>query len=93
LKSFTELVEQDNHMQMTSKKLSTAACDICQQNAESRHKRISDMAYRIFLEEGSPGGRMTEHWREAEQELMLVEKECHPMPCGCGHSTNSEHAK
>jgi hypothetical protein len=79
-------------MQMTSTKSGTAVCDICKQNAESRRKAISERAYQIFLEQGSPGGRMTENWYEAEQELMLVKKQCQPMPCGCGYSTSTEHA-
>ena len=80
-------------MQMTLKKMVKPVCDHCHQNAEARHKKISERAYQIFLEEGRPEGRMDANWYEAELELMLVQEHCHPMPCGCGCSTTSEHAK
>jgi len=78
-------------MQKTSTELGRVPCIICQENAENRRKKISDRAYQIFLEKGSPMGRTTQNWYEAEVELSLVEEHCHPMSCGCGCSTALEH--
>jgi len=66
-------------------------CDNCLQNEESRRKAISDLAYQIFLQKGSPPGHTQENWYEAEVELTLGEKHSQPMPCGCGYSASSEH--
>ncbi len=77
---------------MTSIKSDTAPCNICLQNAESRRKAISDLAYQIFLQKGSPPGQMKENWYEAEVELTFAQGHSQPMPCGCGYNASAEHA-
>ena len=38
------------------------------------HRRISDRAYALWVEEGQPTGRDVDHWLAAEHEIAATEQ-------------------